>query len=73
MTSDDVIKHFASSEKTGLTKKEVEFRLGKFGKNRLIVKKKISLFQRFIAQFKEMMVLILIGAGIIAVLLKIIN
>jgi Ca2+-transporting ATPase len=70
MTSDDVIKHFASSEKTGLTKKEVEFRLSKFGRNRLLVKKKISLFQRFIAQFKEMMVLILIGAGIIAVLLK---
>lgn len=70
MSSDDVIKHFASSEKTGLTKKEVEFRLDKFGRNRLVAKKKISLFQRFIAQFKEMMVLILIGAGIIAVLLK---
>ena len=69
MSSDDVIKHLASSEKTGLTKKEVEFRLSKFGKNILVAKKKASLLQNFFAQFMEMMVLILIGAGVIAFLL----
>lgn len=69
MSSDDVIKHFASSDKTGLTKGEVDFRIGKFGKNRLVAKKKVSILQHFISQLTEMMVLILIGAGIIAFLL----
>jgi Ca2+-transporting ATPase len=69
MSSDEVIKHFASSEKAGLSNKEVEFRLSKFGRNRLVAKKKTSILGHFISQFKEMMVLILISAGIIAFLL----
>ena len=69
MPSDEVIKHFASSEKDGLTTKEVEFRLDKFGKNRLTAKKKVTIFHRFVEQFKELMVIILIIAGLIAFIL----
>ena len=69
MSSDEVVKHFASSDKEGLTGKEAGLRLAKFGRNVLVEKKKVTIFQRLIAQFMELMVLILIGAGIIAFLL----
>lgn len=69
MPSDDVVKHFASSKEKGLTTKEVEFRLGKFGKNKLSAKKKVTVFHHFLEQFKELMVIILIIAGLIAFVL----
>jgi len=69
MPSDEVIKHFASSEHNGLTSKEVGFRLRKFGKNKLVVKKKVTVWHRFVEQFKELMIIILIIAAVIAFLL----
>jgi Ca2+-transporting ATPase len=69
MSSDEVVKHFTSSEKAGLAKEEADSRLAKFGKNRLVAHKKVTLFQHFIAQFMELMVLVLMGAGFIAFLL----
>ena len=69
MPSKEVINHFASSETKGLTSKEVEYRLKKFGKNKLSAKKKVTILHRFIEQFKELMVIILIIAGVIAFLL----
>jgi len=69
MPSEEVIKHFATSEHDGLTTKEVEFRLKKFGKNKLAVKKKVTVWHRFAEQFKELMIIILIIAAIIAFLL----
>ncbi|MBW2991292.1 calcium-translocating P-type ATPase, SERCA-type [Candidatus Woesearchaeota archaeon] len=69
MPSDEVIKHFASSEDNGLTSKEVEFRLKKFGRNKLAAKKKVTILHRFINQFKELMIIILILAGVIAFIL----
>lgn len=66
MSSEDVIKHFSSSENTGLSQQEATARLAKFGKNKLAAQKKITLFQHFLNQFKELMVIILLIVGAIA-------
>lgn len=50
----------------GLSKEEAANRLVKFGPNVLKVEKKISSFGKFILQFKSPVILILIGAAIIA-------
>jgi Ca2+-transporting ATPase len=69
MNSEDVIKHFSSSESIGLDSREADFRLNKFGKNKLVARQKVTLFHHIWEQLTEMMVLTLIGAGIIAALL----
>ena len=69
MSSEEVVKHFASSVDRGLSAREAEFRISKFGKNRLVAKQKVTLFQHIWEQFTELMILILIGAGIIAAIL----
>jgi len=66
MSSDDVIKHFSSSESTGLSHEEADARLAKFGKNKLVTQKKITVFHHFLNQFQELMVIILIIVGAIA-------
>jgi len=69
MTSEDVLKNFSSAEHAGLTSQEAESRLAKLGKNKLVAKKKVTILQRFAEQFKELMVIILIIAGVIAFIL----
>ncbi|MBN1494385.1 cation-transporting P-type ATPase [Candidatus Peregrinibacteria bacterium] len=50
----------------GLTQKEAEIRLKKYGLNELKVKKPTPLWLSFLQEFTDLMVLILIGAAIIA-------
>ena len=59
---------FKTSEK-GLSQKEVEKRLGKYGLNEIKEKKKISLFQIFFSQFKSPLIYILLFAIIITLLI----
>ncbi|MBE5756713.1 MAG: calcium-translocating P-type ATPase, PMCA-type [Clostridiales bacterium] len=54
------------SKKEGLTGKEAEERLFKNGKNELEQPKKKSLIQKFFAQFKDVMILVLIAAALIS-------
>ena len=51
---------------TGLTDQQVQERLVGFGLNKLQQKKKKSFGQRFLDQFKDVMILILIGAAVIS-------
>ena len=51
---------------TGLSASQVAERKNKFGENRLREKKKKSTFQRFIDQFKDVMILILIAAAVVS-------
>ncbi len=60
-----VYKELSSGEK-GLTTKEAEKRLEKYGYNELQKKEEISKFKIFISQFQDPLVLILIFAAIIA-------
>ncbi len=61
----DIFKKLNTSE-TGLKESEIKTRLNKYGKNKLEEKKKKSKFIKFLEQFKNLMVLILIGAAILS-------
>lgn len=62
---DTVLKHTKSNE-NGLSQKEAESRLIENGKNKLAEGKKISLFQRFVQQLLEPMIIILMSAALIS-------
>ena len=55
-----------TNKKTGLTEEEAKKRLGKFGENKLADKKKESIIVKFIKQFNDFMIIILIIASIIS-------
>ncbi len=61
----EVIKDVSSSE-NGLTVKEAAVRLEANGKNRLKEGEKITLFERFVDQIKDPMIIILIAAAIVS-------
>jgi len=54
----------------GLTKGEVEQRRIQYGENKLQEKKKESLWIRFLKQFNDFMILILIGASILSAIIE---
>ncbi len=62
----EVLTALSTDLKTGLSEKEVAARLEKYGENKLREKKKKSNFQRFVDQFKDVMIIILIIAAIIS-------
>ena len=55
-----------NTNKEGLSGQEYDLRIEKYGFNELTEKKKESILVKFIEQFKDMMVLVLIIASIIA-------
>lgn len=63
---DEIIRHFTTDEKTGLTGTEAKKRLAQFGPNQLQQKKTISPFSIFIEQFKDFIIWILIGAALVS-------
>lgn len=64
-TKDEVLKEFKTSI-DGLSTKQAEENLAKYGKNALIEGKKKTAFQVFLEQFKDLMVIILIIAAVIS-------
>ena len=62
---EEVLKEFNTS-KSGLSDKQVSKNLEKFGPNQLSEKKKDTVLQVFLSQFKDLLVLILIAAAIIS-------
>ncbi|WNZ30059.1 MAG: cation-translocating P-type ATPase [Candidatus Bathyarchaeota archaeon] len=65
MKEDEVLRSLQSDLK-GLTKEEVELRLQKFGYNELEKPKRVSPLQIFLSQFKNIFVIMLLGAIIIS-------
>ena len=65
-SKDDVLNHFNTDEAQGLSDEKVSELKEKFGENKLKEKKKKTMLQRFLAQFKDVMILILIGAAVIS-------
>ncbi|MDB6260545.1 cation-translocating P-type ATPase [Lactobacillus amylovorus] len=64
-TKDEALKEFKTGS-DGLSTKQAEENLAKYGKNALVEGKKKTAFQVFLEQFKDLMVIILIIAAVIS-------
>lgn len=64
-TVDDVMSQM-KAHPTGLSEQEVKDHREQFGANRLTSKRRTTLIEKFISQFKDLMIIILIIAAIIA-------
>ena len=62
----EVEKNFRTNRNYGITKEEAKKRLEYFGQNKLADKKKENIFIKFIKQFNDFMIIILIIASIIS-------
>ena len=62
LRKEDTLRNLKSNEKKGLSKDEVEKRFIKYGKNKLKDKPKESLIIKFLKQFNDFMIIILIIA-----------
>lgn len=62
----DIVNEFNSDTLNGLNSKQVEENRKKYGENKLEGKKKKSIFVKFLSQFKDVMVIILIIAAVVS-------
>jgi magnesium-transporting ATPase (P-type) len=67
---DDVVKRLATDIGTGLAANEAATRLQKYGPNRLPEGKKRGPFMRFLSQFNNILVYVLLGAGFTKLMLN---
>lgn len=66
MSKEELRRKLKSNFSTGLSNEEAKERLKKYGKNKLEDKKKESILVKFIKQFNDFMIIILIVASIIS-------
>ena len=72
-STEEVVRELNTDAAVGLTKKEAEDRLIKNGPNTLGEEKKVPLWKRFLAQFADAMVIILIAAAILSAFMAVKN
>ena len=65
-TRQDVLQMLETNKETGLTASQIREKRMQFGENRLREKKKKTNWERFLDQFKDVMILILIAAAAIS-------
>ena len=65
-TVDETVKELKTNEESGLTTEEVNTRKEKYGLNELATKKKKSTFVKFLEQFKDFMIIVLIISAVIS-------
>lgn len=70
LKKEEVLKNLNTNEKEGLSEQEVKNRQERDGKNKLEEKKKESIFIKFIKQFNDFMIIILIIASIISAIVS---
>ena len=70
MSADEVVKRLATNVEKGLDAAEASARLEKYGPNRLPEGKKRGPFMRFLAQFNNILVYVLLGAGFTKLMLS---
>lgn len=70
MSIEETVKQLNTSLSRGLTSQEVIKRQKTYGLNRLEVKRGKNIFQKFIAQFKDFMIIILILAAFVSFLIS---
>lgn len=72
LTPEEVYAKLNSSEK-GLTQEEAEARIARYGKNALDEGKSKSWMQRFFAQMKDLMIIVLLFAALISAIIAIVE
>ena len=70
---ESVIKSFGTDIKTGLTDEQISKQKEIFGENKLKEKKKKTIFMRFLDQFKDVMIIILLAAAAVSFAIAIIE
>src|SRR5215469_838828 len=70
ISADEVMKRLAANGEKGLDATEASTRLQKYGLNRLPEGKKRGPFMRFLAQFNNVLVYVLLGAGFTKLMLS---
>ncbi len=63
---EDILKEFSSNQAVGLSSTYAKSALLKYGENRLNERPKKTILERFLEQFKDVMILILIAAAIVS-------
>ncbi|MGI6659365.1 MAG: cation-translocating P-type ATPase [Dethiobacteraceae bacterium] len=66
---EEVLKEFAVDPAAGLSSEEAQYRLAKYGENKLKGKPKKGLAALFFAQLQDMLIYVLLGATVITVLI----
>ncbi len=72
-TAEEALEHLKTSSENGLSSDEVATRQSQYGKNELRKKKPKTTLQRFAAQFKDVMILILLAAAAVSFTLVIVE
>ena len=70
LSADEVVKRVATNREKGLDTDEAAARLREYGSNRLPAGKKRGPFMRFLAQFNNILVYVLLGAGFTKLMLS---
>jgi Ca2+-transporting ATPase len=66
---DEVLTAFGGDARNGLSEKEAQERLNRYGKNELIAEKPVPAWRKFLAQFQDVLVILLIIATLISAVL----
>lgn len=66
LRKEEVLQKLRTKQGAGLTEREVQVRKQKYGNNKLQEKKKETLIIKFIKQFNDFMIIILIVASILS-------
>lgn len=67
-SAEEVVQHFETDVKRGLNDEQVAQRQEKYGLNELEAEEKSTMFQKFVAQFKDFMIIVLLIAAAISVI-----
>ena len=65
-STEEVISQLDTDIKTGLTSQEAAKRLEKYGPNEIQESERTTTFQKFIAQFKDFMIIVLMVAAVVS-------
>ncbi len=70
LDANESIERLKTSFDRGLTSAEVENRRNHFGLNRLVEVKRVKAWRRFVLQFKDLLIVILLGAALVSFLVS---
>lgn len=65
-SADEVVVHLNTNQATGLSQQDAKTRLEEYGENAIREEEKRTLFQKFLDQFKDFMIIVLLAAAAIS-------